>query len=144
MAVRTSEAVWEGTLRDGRGTLRVGEHVFKGEYTFGSRFEEDPGTNPEELIGAAHAGCFSMALSGDLVKAGYTPKRIQTRAEVHLDKVDGRQTITRIHLASEAEVPEIDDETFKRIAEGTKEGCPVSRALAAIDVTLSAQLAGAS
>lgn len=141
MAVRNGEAIWEGTLRDGNGTLKFGP--FEGPFTFASRFEEGDGTNPEELIGAAHAGCFSMSLSSGLTKAGYTPTRIQTTATVHLEKVNNAQTITRIDLNTEAEVPELDEATFMEQAENAKRNCPVSRALAGVEVTLEAKLVGA-
>ncbi|GAB4547794.1 MAG: OsmC family protein [Anaerolineae bacterium] len=140
MAVRNAEAVWEGNLRQGKGSVKLGSGAFEGAYSFVSRFEEGAGTNPEELIGAAHAGCFSMALSADLERAGYTAKRIHTTARVHLETVDGKPTITKIHLDTEAEVPGIDEKSFLAQAEGAKKGCPVSRALAAVEVTLDARL----
>ncbi len=140
MPNRTSEAEWEGTLHEGRGHMRFGGGAYDGEYTWNSRFAAGGGTNPEELIAAAHAGCFAMALSGDLVDAGYTPKLIRTSAEVHLNKVEGKWTITRIDLVCGAEVPDIDKATFARIAEGTRVGCPVSRALKAVEITLDATL----
>ena len=138
MAVRHASAVWQGTLREGHGNMQFG--TFEGPYTFASRFEEGAGTNPEELIGAAHAGCYSMALSGSLVRAGFTPVRIQTQATVNLGTVDGKSRITRIDLACQAEVPGITPEAFMKIAEETKSGCPVSAALAAIEITLQARL----
>jgi osmotically inducible protein OsmC len=140
MAIRKAEAVWEGTLREGKGSVKLGSGLFEGRYSFTSRFEEGAGTNPEELIGAAHAGCFSMALSGDLGRSGYTPKRIHTTAQVYLEKVEGRSKITRIHLNTEAEVPGIDEKTFLEQAEGAKTGCPVSRALAGVEITMEAKL----
>jgi osmotically inducible protein OsmC len=140
MAIRTAEAVWEGNLREGEGVMRFGSGAFEGKYSYSSRFEEGPGTNPEELIGAAHAGCFSMAFSADLADAGYTPTRVRTRADVTLEKVDGKSTISRIYLDSEAEVPGIDEQTFQAIAEGAKKGCPVSRALGGVDIQLNARL----
>lgn len=140
MAVRNAEAVWEGNLRQGKGTVKLGSGAFEGAYSFASRFEEGTGTNPEELIGAAHAGCFSMALSADLERAGYTAKRIHTTAQVHLDRVDGKSTITSIHLDTEAEVPGIGEKDFREQAEGAKKGCPVSRALTGVEVTLNARL----
>lgn len=138
MAVRLANAVWEGDLPNGKGVMKFGS--WEGPYSFSSRFEDGPGTNPEELIAAAHAGCFSMALSNALAKAGFTPTRVQTRAAVHLGKVDGRSRIIRIDLETEAEVPGIDRETYLRLAEETKTGCPVSAALAAVEITLSAGL----
>lgn len=140
MAVRKAEARWEGGLRDGKGVMKFGEGLFEGPYTFGSRFEEQSGTNPEELIGAALAGCFSMAFSADLGRAGFNSRRIQTRAEVHLETVEGKARITRIHLDSEAEVPGIGAEQFREIAEGAKQGCPVSNALGSVEITLQARL----
>ena len=140
MAIRKAEAVWEGNLREGKGTVKVGSGLFEGRYSFTSRFEEGPGTNPEELIGAAHAGCFSMALSAGLGRSGYTPKRIHTTAQVYLEKVDGGSKITRIHLNTEAEVPGVDEETFLEQAEGAKAGCPVSQALAGVEITMEARL----
>ena len=140
MNVRDSEAVWEGSLREGKGTMKFGSGAYEGAYTWASRFEEAKGTNPEELIGAAHAGCFSMALSGDLVKAGFTAERIHTRAQVTLDKVEGKSRITKIHLDTDAKVPGISQEKFMEIAEGTKQGCPVSAALTGVQISLSARL----
>lgn len=138
MAVRNAQAVWEGSLREGHGEMKFG--TFQGPYTFASRFETGSGTNPEELIGAAHAGCFSMALSADLGRAGYTPTHIATKATVHLGQVEGKARITRIDLQTEAEVPGIDKDTFLKIAEGTRTGCPVSAALASVEITLDARL----
>ncbi|MBE0410127.1 MAG: OsmC family protein [Anaerolineales bacterium] len=140
MAVRKSLAVWEGSLREGKGMMRIGSGVFEGSYSFASRFEDGSGTNPEELIAAAHAGCFSMALSAELGKAGFAPKVIQTTANVYLEKIDDKQTISRIHLETEAEIPDIDEENFRKIAEGAKSGCPVSRALASVEISLNANL----
>jgi osmotically inducible protein OsmC len=140
MAVRTASAVWNGTLREGNGTMKLGTGAYEGKYSFGTRFEETPGTNPEELIGAAHAGCFSMALSADLGRAGFTPVSVQTTAKVHLDRGDSGFSITRIELHSEAEVPNIDEAKFQEIAAGTKTNCPVSRALAAVEIELHATL----
>lgn len=140
MTVRHAEAVWEGTLREGNGTMRVGAGGFEGAYSFASRFEEGTGTNPEELVGSALAGCFSMALSGDLGRAGYSPRRIETKARVTLERVNDQPTITNIHLESEADIPEVDQQTFLEIAEGAKKGCPISRALQAVEITLDARL----
>jgi lipoyl-dependent peroxiredoxin len=141
MPVRTSDADWNGTLREGAGTMRLGGGAFEGRYSFGSRFEEGEGTNPEELIAAAHAGCYSMALSGDLGKAGYTPTSVRTTARVHVEKGESGFGITLIELATEAEVPGIDADEFQTIAQGTKTGCPVSRALASVPIELTATLA---
>lgn len=140
MAVRNAEATWQGSLKDGKGTMKLGSGAFEGAFSFASRFEDGAGTNPEELIGAAHAGCFSMALSSGLVKAGYTPNRITTKASVHLGKVDDKTRITKIHLETIAEIPGIGQEEFLTIAEGTKSGCPVSAALAGVEISLDARL----
>ena len=140
MAIRHAEAVWQGSLRDGKGTMKLGSGAFEGAYSFSSRFEEGTGTNPEELIGAAHAGCYSMALSSGLGKAGFTPSRIFTKADVTLGKVGDNTRITLIHLETEATVPGIDDKAFQEIAAATKEGCPVSAALASVTITLTARL----
>jgi osmotically inducible protein OsmC len=140
MATRTSEAEWKGNLKDGRGTMKLGSGAFEGSYSFASRFEEGKGTNPEELIGAAHAGCFSMALSAGLEAAGYEPKSVHTTAKVHLEKVGDGFAITRIDLNTEADVPGIDDPKFQEQAKAAKEGCPVSKALAATEITLEAKL----
>lgn len=143
MPVRSADAVWEGTLREGEGMMKMLSGAFEGEYSFGSRFEEGEGTNPEELIAAAHAGCFSMALAAGLGGAGYSPRRVSTTADVHLTKGDAGFRITRIHLKTEAEVAGVDEETFQEHAEKAKEGCPVSQALAAVDeITLEAKLVG--
>lgn len=138
MATRKAQAVWQGSLKDGQGTMKFGS--FEGAFTYASRFEEGTGTNPEELIGAAHAGCFSMSLSSNLGKAGFTPQRIQTQATVYLERVEGKNRITRIHLDCDAQVPGIDNEAFQSIAEAAKSGCPVSAALSAVEITLTARL----
>ena len=141
MPVRTADAEWTGTLREGSGHMRFGEGAFDGAYSFSSRFEEGTGTNPEELIAAAHAGCFSMKLSGDLGSAGFTPERVATTARVHLDKGDAGFSITRIQLTTEASVPGIDEGRFQEIAEGSKKNCPVSLALGAVsEIDLTAKL----
>ena len=140
MPVRKADAVWEGDIKGGSGKVSLGSGAFEGRYSFGSRFEEGAGTNPEELIGAAHAGCFSMALSGGLGRGGHTPKRIATTAKVHIEKVGEGFSITRIELDTQAEVPGIDDATFQEFAKKAKEGCPVSRALAGTEITLNAKL----
>jgi len=138
MATRNAEATWEGSLREGHGVMKFG--TFEGPFTWSSRFEEEKGSNPEELVGAALAGCFSMALSGDLGKAGFNPKRISTSVTVYLERVEGKARITKIHLETKAELPGIDKAAFLKIAEGTKLGCPVSVALAGVEITLDAQL----
>ena len=142
MPVRKANAVWEGSLKEGSGKVALGSGAYEGAYSFGSRFEEGTGTNPEELIGAAHAGCFSMALSSGLGRAGFTPKRIATSAKVHLEKVGEAFKITRIELDNESEVPGLDDNTFQEQAKKAKEGCPVSQALAGVEISLNARLAG--
>jgi lipoyl-dependent peroxiredoxin len=140
MPVRKAEATWIGTLREGKGTIKFGSGAYEGAYSFASRFEEGPGTNPEELLGAAHAGCFSMALSSALVRAGYTPARISTQAEVTLGKIDEKNRITHIHLITKVSVSGISVDNFLAIAEATKEGCPVSTALKSVPITLDAIL----
>ena len=127
MAVRTSTAEWKGTLKEGSGTMRVGSGAYDGPFTYASRFEEGPGTNPEELVGAAHAGCFSMFLSALLTAAGFTPTRISTTATVHL--TDG-PTISLIELHTDAEVPGLTDADLQTHAAAAKKNCPVSKALA--------------
>ena len=141
MPIRSAEAVWNDTLQEGSGTMKMASGAYQGQYSFSSRFEEGEGTNPEELIAAAHAGCFSMALSANLGNAGYTPQEVRTTANVHLTKGDNGFAITRIHLVTEAEVPDIDEQTFLEQAEAAKRGCPVSVALGAVDqITLEATL----
>ena len=135
MAIRHAQAEWKGTLREGSGTMKFGK--FEGPYTYASRFESGEGTNPEELLGAAHAGCFSMFLSALLTKAGFKPTRIQTTATVHLE--DG-PTIKTIELKTEAQVPNLDNAKFQELAAEAKAGCPVSKALASVDVKLQATL----
>jgi len=142
MPINTAQAVWEGTLQQGKGTMRVGSGAFEGAYSYDSRFEGGAGTNPEELIGAAHAGCFSMALSMLLEKAGHPPREIRTRAEVTLLEVDDGFAITRIMLETEADVPGMDAEAFAKQAEAAKSGCPVSKALAGTQIELRATLKG--
>jgi osmotically inducible protein OsmC len=120
--------------------MKMSSGAYEGKYSFGSRFEEDPGTNPEELIAAAHAGCFSMAFSGALGRAGFEPESIETRAAVHLEKVEAGFSISRIELHTEARVPGIDENAFQEQAEGAKASCPVSKALAAVRIDLEARL----
>jgi osmotically inducible protein OsmC len=140
MPVRKAEAVWEGTLKKGKGSMKFGSGAFEGAYSFASRFEQGAGTNPEELIGAAHAGCFSMALSGVLETAGYSPERIHTVARVHIDKVGEGFKITTIELDTEGKVPGIDEKVFREKAEAAKKGCPVSMALTGVEIKLQAKL----
>jgi osmotically inducible protein OsmC len=140
MAIARAEATWTGNLKEGAGTMKGASRHLDGPYTYRSRFEGDAGgTNPEELIGAAHAGCFSMFLAGELGRAGFTPSRIHTTATVHLE---AGPTIARIELATDAEVPGLDEKTFQEKVEASKKGCPVSKALAAVpSITVSARLA---
>jgi len=140
MAVRSAEAEWNLGLREGKGTVKLGSGAFQGPYSFVSRFEDGPGTNPEELIAAAHAGCFSMALSGILGSNGYQPQRIRTSARVTIEKANGGFQITRSELSTQADVPGIDEETFRNLAHQAKEGCPVSKALAGVQISLDARL----
>lgn len=138
---RTASAHWSGGLKDGKGTVSTASGVLKDtQYSFATRFENGAGTNPEELIAAAHAGCFSMALSAELGKANFTPKSIDTSATLTLDKTDAGFTITAIHLDVHASIPNIDAAKFEEIANGAKKGCPVSRVLNA-NITMTAHLA---
>ena len=142
MPVRQSKAIWQGGLKDGQGRVQLGSGAYEGPYSFGSRFEEGKGTNPKELIAAAHAGCFSMALSAGLGRAGFAPRSIATSAKVHLEKVGEGFKITRIDLDTEADVPNIDEAAFQEAARKAKEGCPVSMALGGVDISLNARLVG--
>ena len=142
MPIRTASARWQGNLTEGSGTIKTGKGGYQGNYSFKSRFEEGEGTNPEELIGAAHAGCFSMAFSKGLADAGFTPTSVETVAKVHLDKGDAGFSVTRIELETVGDVPNIDEATFQKIAEGAKENCPISRLLSpGAQIDLSAKLA---
>ena len=133
-------AEWNGDLKSGHGTFTAGDTI-SGEYSFRSRFEDGPGANPEQLVAAAHASCFSMALSNALAQAGSTAEFVRTHATVSLGPVDGNTTINKIHLVTEGKVPGIDEPTFQRFAAEAKTGCPISRALAAVpEVTLEAKL----
>ena len=139
MPIRKASARWEGTLQEGNGTIHTG--LGEGSYTFKSRFEEGPGTNPEELIGAAHAACFSMALSGKLTNAGFPPTSVETTANVHLDKTDAGMTVTKIDLVSDATVPGLDKDEFDKLAADAKATCPISRLLSpGAEITLQATL----
>ena len=142
MAVRNSEAVWDGSLKEGNGKVKLGSGAFEGSYTWASRFESEQGTNPEELLGAAHAGCFSMSLSSNLGKAGFTPEHIHTTVQVTIEQVEGKNRITKIHIETEAAVPGIKDEQFQEIAEFVRLNCPVSVALSSVPITLTARLLG--
>jgi osmotically inducible protein OsmC len=140
MLVRSSTAVWTGGLRNGKGTIKIGKGVFDGTYTVASRFASEKGTNPEELIGAAHAGCFSMALGLALDQEGYKPERITTTAKVKIDKIGDDFRIIGIDLETEGVVPGIDEARFREKAEAAKKGCPVSVALSSVDIRLEARL----
>jgi len=143
MPARTANARWEGGLKDGKGNMRLGGGAFEGQYSFSSRFEEGVGTNPEELIAAAHAGCYSMAFSAGLERAGFSPNSVETEAKVHLSPADGGGfRISRIDLVTNADVPGIEKDAFQQAAQAAKEGCPVSKALAAVEITVDATLAG--
>ena len=141
MPTRSGSAVWKGDLQGGEGNLTVGDGVFEGAYSFKSRFEEGEGTNPEELIAAAHAACFAMAFSNELASNGHTPDAVEASARVVLKEVDGAPTLARIELKADGKVPGIDDDEFQRLAEQAKKECPVSRALAGVqEITLEATL----
>jgi osmotically inducible protein OsmC len=141
--VRKADAQWEGTLQDGKGVMRLGGGAYEGPYSFTSRFEDGSGTNPEELIAAAHAGCFSMALSSALGKSGFTPNRVTTTAAVHLDKTDQGFRVQRIDLTTEADVPGIDADTFQELANTAKSTCPISVLLGgSAEISLDAKLLG--
>ncbi|MGO4639394.1 OsmC family protein [Mesorhizobium sp. 2RAF45] len=141
MTIREASAKWQGTLKEGSGRVRLGSGVFEGAYSFPSRFENGPGTNPEELIAAAHAGCFSMALSAILGKAQHIPTSISTVAKVHLGATAAGPTITRIELEAQAEIPGLAPDEFQNLAERAKTTCLVSRALAGVaSITLKAEL----
>jgi osmotically inducible protein OsmC len=140
MPTRTAEAVWNGSLMEGKGTLSTGSKAFSGPYDWKSRSGEGSTTNPEELLGAAHAGCFSMALSHQLAQAGHPPTRVQTTARVSFEKQTEGFAITKIELACNAQVPGINEKQFQELANKAKEGCPVSKALKATPISLSAKL----
>jgi lipoyl-dependent peroxiredoxin len=144
MPTRTASAEWNGTLQEGEGTMRMASGSYEGPYSFQSRFEEGDGTNPEELIAAAHAGCFSMQFSADLARAGYEPRSVETTATVHLDKLEaGGFGITRIDLDTRGSATGIGADEFQEVAESSKRNCPVSRALAAVEtVNVRAELVG--
>lgn len=140
MPTRSANARWEGNLPDGSGTMNLESGAYEGAYSFHSRFEDGDGSNPEELIAAAHAGCFSMALSNVLADAGYEPKSVDTTADVTLRTLEEGPSITEIVLTTEATVPGLDAETFQEHAEAAKTGCPVSKALAGVEITVDASL----
>lgn len=137
---RKAMAKWKGSIKEGKGALKTESGSCEGAYSFASRFENGSGTNPEELIGAAHAGCFSMALSLMLGEAGYNPEEITTSAEVTIEEKGEGFAITGIALKTEAAVPNIDEQEFQKHANNAKEGCPVSQALAGTNITLNAKL----
>lgn len=140
--IRTAEAEWKGGVPEGEGRVALGSGAFSGAYGFRSRMGDGAGgTNPEELLGAAHAACFSMALSLAMAKAGHAPTRLHTDAKVHLEQKSGGYEITLIELSTEASAPGLDAATFEQLAEATKTSCPVSKALAAVKITLEARLA---
>jgi osmotically inducible protein OsmC len=142
MATRKAHARWTGSIEQGKGQIDFGRGAFRGEYSFASRFKGGAGTNPEELLGAAHASCFAMALSLALGKAGFPPDHVDVVAHVSVMPQEGGFKITKSHLVCEAQVPGIDRATFEKHAEAAKAGCPVSRALAGTEITLDAKLAG--
>jgi osmotically inducible protein OsmC len=137
---RRAKAKWEGNLKQGKGSMAFGSGAFEGAYSFSSRFEAGEGTNPEELIAAAHAGCFSMAFSNELDKAGFTPDSVETEATVILENLEGGFRITKIELATEGVVPGISVEQFNEIAMAASRGCPVSQALKAVEISVNADL----
>ena len=140
MPTRNADATWEGNLKEGKGTMRLAGGAYNGPYSFASRFESGTGTNPEELIAAAHAGCFSMAFSHGLAQAGFTPKRVHTTAKVHLEKTADGFGIPKIELVTEANVPNIDEKKFQEEADKAKRNCPVSKLFKGADITLNAKL----
>lgn len=142
MVERTADAEWKGSLTEGNGFMTLGSGAFEGRYSFKSRFENGQGTNPEELIAAAHAGCFSMAFALMLGKAGFTSRRIHTTAKAYIERAGEGFRITHIDLETEAEIPNIDEKQFQEQAQAAKQGCPVSQALAGTQITLKARLLG--
>lgn len=141
MPTRTAKAEWKGDLKQGVGTVKLGSGAFEGGYSFSTRFEEGKGTNPEELIGAAHAACYSMALSAELGKIGFNPKSIQTTAKVHINKDTDGFKVNLIELDCQAQVPGVDKAQFQTVAEATKKGCPISKLLMpGTEVKLTAKL----
>ncbi len=142
MTTRTAHARWEGGIEQGSGRVETGSGTLQAPYSFASRFKEGKGTNPEELLGAAHAGCFAMALTLMLEHAGFKPEYVDATAQVTIAPHDGGFRITTSHLVCEASVPGIDEETFQQQADAAKAGCPVSQALAGTEISLAARLAG--
>jgi osmotically inducible protein OsmC len=140
--VRKASAVWKGSLKEGKGTISSDSGVLSNTpYSFSTRFENAKGTNPEELIAAAHAGCFTMALSAQLGNAGITPESLETTASLSLDKLDAGWTVTKVHLDVTARIPGVDQAAFDKAAEAAKAGCPISRLLKA-EITMTARLVG--
>ncbi|MEK6256798.1 MAG: OsmC family protein [Chloroflexota bacterium] len=140
MPVRKASAVWKGTIGNGEGSMSLGSGAFEGKYSVPSRFEDGEGTNPEELIAAAHAGCFSMSLAAGLTRAGFKPDNINTTAQVHIEKLEEGWRITLIELQTEAKVPGVEEAQFAELATSAKENCPVSQALSSPKITLEAKL----
>lgn len=140
MAIRTASAIWEGDLKGGKGRMKFGGGAFEGQYSFSSRFEEGVGTTPEELVGAAHAGCFSMAFSNGLAKAGFTPTSVNTTAKVHFEKREEGFRITMIELETLGVVPGINETNFLEIAEVARKTCPISQTLGGVTIKLNAKL----
>lgn len=140
MPNRKANATWEGNLPQGKGTMKLGSGAYEGKFSFQTRMGDEPGTNPEELIGAALAGCFSMALSHGLSQAGAVPERIATEATVHFEQAGGGWSITGIDLTTEVAAPGLDEAKFQEIAQQTKAQCPVSKALAGTEIRLNAKL----
>lgn len=138
--IRKADAQWNGDLKSGSGTMKLGSGAFEGKYSFQSRMEDGAGTNPEELIAAAHAGCFSMALAHTLASNGHPATSVKTNAKVHFGPAEGGFSISKIELTTEGAVPGIDEATFQKFADEAKKGCPVSKALAAVEITLDAKL----
>ena len=138
MPVRQASATWHGSIKEGHGHMQFAD--YEGSYSVPSRFEDGDGTNPEELLGAAHAGCFSMALSSGLSAAGHVPDSVQTTAQVHIDKLETGWTVTRVHLITKGVAAGIDEQTFQEHAEKAKSNCPISRALEAVEITMEASL----
>jgi osmotically inducible protein OsmC len=138
MPTKKADAVWKGDLKSGKGTMKLESGSYEGKFSFATRFEDKSGSNPEELIGAAHAGCFSMAFSNELDKAGFKPNSVETHAEVTID--GGAGAITTIKLTTKGDVPNIDNDKFQEIAQAAKKGCPVSKALAGVTIKLDATL----
>ena len=138
MPVREASATWHGSIKEGHGHMQFSD--YEGPYSVPSRFEEGEGTNPEELLGAAHAGCFSMALSDGLSAAGHPPNSVQTAAQVHIDKLESGWTVTGVHLVATVDAPGLEAEAFQEFAEKAKSNCPISRALAGVEITMEASL----